>query len=342
MTNSTIRHRIAAGLLAAFGAATGIAGVAEPAGAIIGGQITNGASHPYYVRLSTAGKLCGGSVIAPTVVLTAAHCVDEGVTSSQVTLYVSDKGTGAPARGIQLHPLWTGSVEDGHDLALVKVDAAATSGVTPVGVGDPRDATLYEVNRPAVAVGRGRTSPTSGSSAELRVLSTYLRSDGDMDDVYNSTFWFDNWNSALMLGAGTTTETVCFGDSGGPLTVNRNGARIQVGVASFTDTWRTDCDQPGGFAELQGAQLAWLGSAVKSIMPAWGTCRTRHGSVGNYVAKYDSTSAWLPNREGRFYWGFVCELPPAPPKGGGSSGGSTPPPDDTPPPCYPHCRPDEY
>lgn len=324
-------------LVAATGA--GIAGP-TPAGAIIGGTTTNGSVHPYFVRLTVAGRLCGASVIDRTRVLTAAHCVDEGVTVNQVRLHISDT-TSASATGLVIHPLWNGHVADGHDLALVSVAEAATAGVKPLQVGDPRDDDIYAPGRHALTVGRGRTTPNGTVSSTLQQLETTLRSDSYMDDVYNKAYWFDQWNADLMIGAGTTTRTVCKGDSGGPLVTTRNGTPIQVGVTSFTEVTGTPCDQAGGFAELRGAQLAWIGAMVDNVERSWGSCTTRHGRPGRMAAIYDSTSAWAPYREDRFYWGFECRTMQAAPPKQRPGGGTTPPPeDDGPPPCYPHCSSD--
>src|SRR5262245_33286429 len=143
-------------------------------------------------------------------------------------------------------------------------------------------------------VGRGRTAPST-ESPELRDLHTVLRSDGDMDDVYNWVVGFDHWDETLMISAGFTNHTVCNGDSGGPLTVNRNGRIVQVGVASFGDTWWANCDEPGGYVELDGPQLAWLASVVPSIMTRRGPCTTSTGAAGDPYVPF----AGRPGRSNR-------------------------------------------
>ena len=106
-----------------------------------------------------------------------------------------------------------------------------------------------------------------------------LRSDGDMDDIYDPWWGFDHWSGALMIGARFTDHTVCFGDSGGPLTVIRNGTLVQVGVASFVDTWWDPCDEPGAYAELDGAQLAWVAMQVPGIESRWNNCYDAVGAA---------------------------------------------------------------
>ena len=213
---------------------------------------------------------------------------------------------------------------DGHDLALLRFPLGDITGRTgtnappsfagdqslgldPVQVGSPFDRSVYAAGTEVFVVGRGFNTPTAETSTlALRDLHTVLRSDGDMDDFYNHTLGLDYWQNTLMIGAGFTNKTICHGDSGGPLTVNRNGRIIQVGVASFTDTSGTHCDAPGAFMELDGPQLAWIASVVPSIMAGWGPCTTSTGEPGDPYALYGnysggpSTSARMASTDGRW------------------------------------------
>jgi hypothetical protein len=117
-----------------------------------------------------------------------------------------------------------------------------------------------------------------------------------------------------MIGAGWTNHTVCHGDSGDPLTVQRNGVIVQVGVASFVETWPHECGEPGGYAELNGPQLAWVASRVPSIVARWGACIAADGLVGHpYVSYYLGSGA--PYYDGPYNWNLTCASPiPIPPQ----------------------------
>lgn len=278
---------------------------ATPAHAIVGGAATTGSAFPYYVRLTVNNRpLCGASLIDPEFVLTAAHCADDFVPvgSANKNILVSDQ-FGTSVKQVFTHPLWNGHVEDGHDLAIIKIAPVTLQKAPIVQVGAPGDPAAYAANRAATVVGHGRTSFDGSTTSELRVLNTVLRSDDDMDDIYNPWYWVDNWNETLMIGAGSTTQTVCNGDSGGPLTVTR-GVPVQVGVASFEPS--DSCDQPGGFAELSNAQLAWVGSVVPSIATRWGPCAAGQ-SNGKWTAQYHQTwQTTLRSHDGPNTWDITC------------------------------------
>jgi hypothetical protein len=172
-------------------------------------------------------------------------------------------------------------------------------------------------------VGHGETYWGSGVSPELRDLHTPLHSDEYMDDIYNRLLWWDEWKENLMIGAGWTNHTACRGDSGGPLTVERNGVTVQVGVYSF---WfppgfipdGESCAQPGAYAELSNAQLAWIAATVPGVAAGWGSCevgwarrpgsrapRPVGGTPGRWVATYspgdDDLEIVQPDT-----WSFSC------------------------------------
>lgn len=319
---------------------------AAPAGAIVGGNMAPPEQYPYFVRLevhkySDPSKFatCGGSVIDREWILTAAHCLDGGVQHITVDVWVHDSYR-YDATALIMHPLWDGKVEHGHDLALLRIPGYATDAgggiaeAMKVQVGAPADPGAYAVGVTATVVGHGATHEGGGVTPELRDLHTPLHSDDYMDDIYNPWYWVDNWDAALMIGAGWTNHTVCSGDSGGPLTVDRNGVIVQVGVVSFSpsDFGGTEtCDQPGGYAELSGPQLAWVAATIPSVATRWGTCWISRGRIGldtpgRWVATYVDTGsdASGADKDETYRWSISCV--PLQPTRKGSLGSYTPEP----------------
>src|SRR5262245_26244021 len=153
------RHRIGLpGLIGGVLLVGGVLIVAQPAGAITGGQRDEVHTNVGVVRFTTeAGRFrCSGTLISPTVVLTAGHCTGETGDSPATNVYVSFNtdlaldplapnitpeeraaraanyitGTAHPDPG------WDGklSISRQHDQGVVVLDAPAASkwpGITP-------------------------------------------------------------------------------------------------------------------------------------------------------------------------------------------------------------------
>src|SRR5882672_5516043 len=82
-----------------------IVATARPAAAVVGGTVTDVADYPYFASFTQPYGLppsCGGSVIADSWVLTAAHCVN-GLSS--VTIEVPAAGTTTVGEVLR-DPLW--------------------------------------------------------------------------------------------------------------------------------------------------------------------------------------------------------------------------------------------
>lgn len=198
---------------------------------IVGGEPAQPNDNPFQVALlnknvtdSYSAQFCGGTLIAPNIVVTAAHCSDF-TTAPQVQVLTDTQslkagGTRRDVTNIYIHPNWNAGTND-YDVAVWHL---ATPASGPF-------ATLSEAEEPTgsmlLATGWGKLSQGGNSPTELYKVSVPVANGIDCNDAnsYNGSI------TGRMICAGRTgggTDT-CQGDSGGPLT---NASKL-VGVTSW-------------------------------------------------------------------------------------------------------------
>ncbi|MEV5428010.1 trypsin-like serine protease [Streptomyces sp. NPDC052701] len=181
---------------------------------IIGGGLASNA--PWAARLFSNGRqTCSASIIAPTWILTAKHCVSGGGLSFRIGSLDQTTG-GTVANGVSVHN------HASSDLSLVRLDRSVAG--TYARLGQPGS---VSVNQTVQVYGWGATSQC-GSEANCQ--SRYLKVanvivTGGCRDAYNGSAICARRGDGITAG----------GDSGGPMMAN--GA--QVGVASTSDRQTT-------------------------------------------------------------------------------------------------------
>jgi len=234
---------------------------------IIGGEDTEENEYPWQVRLSVKlnarqYKLCGGTLISSTHVLTAAHCVENKETGinyhpSQIKVHLGEHniGTtwGSDVAEVIKHSRYNSATVD-NDYAILRLSqpVSFTDKVSPACLPDEREKTYIGAN--ATATGWGTTG--SGSVANtLQEADVAVISNAVCDNNYPITK-----NMICTVGTG---EGACHGDSGGPLTVREHGRHAVIGVASFVAE-RCDVNFPNVFARVT-EKMDWI------LANTWGT-----------------------------------------------------------------------
>lgn len=235
---------VAAAVLASVGMATSVAGAEEPTDVqpmIIGGEETTTDENPFVVALTTPDgfQFCGGTIVAPTKVVTAAHCT-EGSSPADIqvvagrTVLSSGEGTVSGVTDIWIHPEWDSAALK-NDASVLTLDTPLTE--APLALASPDDTDLYTAGANSTVYGWGVTDDGSPSD-HLRKVDVPVTADDACGTSYP-----DSFDAASMVCAGLPEggKDSCQGDSGGPLEgVAADGTRKLIGIVS----WGQGCAEP--------------------------------------------------------------------------------------------------
>jgi hypothetical protein len=233
--------RVSLRLLVLSSALVAALALAAPAGAIVNG--TPDTEHPYVGLLLTdvdgdLSPVCSGTLIAPTVFLTAAHCTafigerpayvsfDQQFTASSPLV----SGTAV------LNPDFGTSFPNTHDIAVVLLDEP----VTHVGFADlPRAGLLDSLvskkgkqNRSLTIVGYGSEGLVKGAGKPTHSFPL-VRNMATAMLVNLTSANTGGFNLQLSSNPGRGQGGICFGDSGGP--VLHGTSDTIVGINSFVN-----------------------------------------------------------------------------------------------------------
>ncbi|MDC0773256.1 S1 family peptidase [Streptomyces sp. HD] len=229
----------AAATVAAAAAALLSAPTAEAAPQpIVGGTTTTTATYPFMMQITDASEsqFCGGTLVSPTKVVTAAHCMaDETAGNVRVVggrdLRNGTDGTVSKVSKIWVHPDYT-AAEEGNDLAVLTLSTSMPY-KTASYVGSS-DTGVYAAGTTARIIGWGTTSSGGSSSNQLRTATVPTVADSSCASSYGSKFVQSDMVCAGLTSGGVDT---CQGDSGGPLIIG--------GVLAGVVSWGEGCAQAG-------------------------------------------------------------------------------------------------
>jgi hypothetical protein len=255
--------------MALLASITLVLAAAVPAGAVTDGAL-DGNGHPYVgLMIAQDGDgnplwRCSGTLISPTVFLTAGHCTEAPAEHVEIW-FAADVDSGRPGNGYPFagevggtpftHPQYDPNAFYLYDLGLVVLDepfAMAEYGALPA----PDELDQYKqgkkVSFTSVGYGLQKSFPDAASwknvAQRVRMVAT--------PRLIQINTGFTGPRS-LLLSNNANTGGTCFGDSGGPNFLY--GTNVVAGVTSFG--MNSTCAGTGGvFRVDRPDELAWISS----------------------------------------------------------------------------------
>jgi secreted trypsin-like serine protease len=234
----------------------------RPAAAMVGDSEVADASLGRQIVLivGSNGSYCSGVVLAPQLLLTAAHCVAPGADYKLVEYDAAHRPQLKDIARVVRHPQFSPSTFAAHrataDVALLALAAPLAATHTPVALGTPRD--KVQPGNAFIVAGYGVTragDPRSGGTLRRASLVATGRP-GNLQIRL-----VDSRSNGARAGAGA-----CTGDSGAPVFQQAGGSLVMIGLVS----WSTGPGLAAGCGGLTGVTplelyRGWIATTAKRL-----------------------------------------------------------------------------
>jgi len=221
---------------------------------VVGGSNATAGAFPWMVALLRAdtpnaldAQFCGGTLVLPDVVVTAAHCLDSIPNADAFEVVVGAYNLNTvtvnqrlKVHGFIVHPQFDSNIVN-NDIGIVKLESPVTNQTLPI-ISSQQFAALQPGDALTV-IGFGLTNDPDFPVAGYPLTHPNILQQaqlGYVDHAVCNSNIVSLTNGALSLTntqicAGTLgqVQDSCYGDSGGPLMANINGQWYLTGIVSW-------------------------------------------------------------------------------------------------------------
>jgi len=267
---------------------------------IVGGVDAKPSAYPWMAALLVAeipnandALFCGGSLVLPDVVVTAAHCLDflPGKESVEVAVGAYDLlQVGAEqrikVRGYVIHPNYDPSTADS-DIGIIKLEHPVLAPTLPLISTQQMSQLMPGEMLTVIGFGALNDPPVDFPNILQEVKLAYV--DHNVCNDTMSSVGAPITDTQICAGNIGQIQDSCYGDSGGPLMANINGEWRLTGIVS----WGLGCGLPDFYGVYTEAAdfVQWIHDTAYSLyVPnrvyfsflSLGRKRTKHIRIDNW------------------------------------------------------------